>query len=299
MNEYGLTETTITCCAEINITQKNLNCIGKPINNCDIQIIDEFNNLLPAGKIGEITVSGECLSKGYLNNPKFNQVKFITLSENQDVVSFKTGDIGYIDENGKVYFVGRKEENRKINGIRCSLTEIEYIIQSMQGVSDAAAVIYQKERLEKIILFVIGTKDISVEDLELKVKQKLYLQSIPLVIIKTDHIPITDSGKKDTKLLLLRYIDQITNSIEVDLIEHRDEYEIEIEKLWCKLLEVDKVENNKSFFEVGGNSLLLMEMFKSLEEKYGEQVKLVDLFNYPTIKTFSEYLRSVIKAAQI
>lgn len=291
INEYGLTETTIACCAELDITSDNLNCIGKPISNCNIRIIDEFNNILSTNQIGEIAVSGACLSKGYLNNHKSNQEKFIIL---EDILFFKTGDFGYMDPYGKVYFVGRKEENRKINGIRFSLTEIEYIIQTIRGVSDVAATVFRKNNLEKIIIFVTGTEEVIAEEIEERVKQKLYLQSIPLLIIKTDSIPVNDSGKKDTDSLLEKYVNQVLNNIGGGSNEQGDDLEREIEQLWCRLLEVNQVANDKPFFEVGGNSLLLMEMFKTLEEKYGSRVKLVDLFNYPTIKLFSDYLRKLI-----
>ncbi len=203
VNLYGPTE--ITCNCAYHIIDKNLPYegqipIGKHFDNEEILLLDENNKLIvEAGKTGEICVRGTALALGYYNNQEQTNKSFVQNPLNNSYIEmiYKTGDLGYLGEDGNLYFAGRKDFQIKHMGHRIELEEIELEIQKIDKIERVCS-IYNHEK-SKLYAFYIG--DIDKKELREALSNKLPIFMIPNVIRKIEEFPLTKNGKIDRKLL--------------------------------------------------------------------------------------------------
>lgn len=203
VNLYGPTE--ITCNCTYHIINKNTEYekqipAGKPFDNEQVFLLDEKNQQITKTKeIGEICVKGTALALGYYNDLKQTREKFIQNPSNEkynDLI-YKTGDMGYFDEKGDLYFSGRKDFQIKHMGHRIELEEIERAMEKIEKV-ERACCIYREEK-SKIYGFYIG--DITKIELHDKLKETLPIYMLPNVLTKLEEMPVTKNGKIDRKQL--------------------------------------------------------------------------------------------------
>ncbi|MDN3295050.1 amino acid adenylation domain-containing protein [Streptomyces ficellus] len=117
--------------------------IGRPVNNTDLYILDEDLRSVAPGQTGEICVAGLGVGAGYLNAPALNEERFVTapLDGGRDVAVYRTGDMGYVRDDGELMCVGRVDTQVKIRGMRIDLGEVENAVRSCQGVRDAVVLV--------------------------------------------------------------------------------------------------------------------------------------------------------------
>ena len=205
VNLYGPTE--ITCNCAYHIIDKNLPYegqipIGKHFDNEEILLLDENNKLIvEAGKTGEICVRGTALALGYYNNQEQTNKSFVQNPLNNSYIEmiYKTGDLGYLGEDGNLYFAGRKDFQIKHMGHRIELEEIELEIQKIDKIERVCS-IYNHEK-SKLYAFYVG--DIDKKELRDALSNKLPIFMIPNVIRKIEEFPLTKNGKIDRKQLAL------------------------------------------------------------------------------------------------
>ena len=139
INEYGPTETTITCIYYLHrkgSATRNFVPIGKPVANTTIYLLDRNLQLVPYGAKGEIYVGGAGVSRGYLNRDELTRENFISNPHNPGETIYKSGDLGRWLEDGNIEFLGRADNQIKIRGFRIEPGEIELSIKSITGLSD-------------------------------------------------------------------------------------------------------------------------------------------------------------------
>ena len=139
-NEYGPTEATVGCIVHL-VNETNEPCIGKPIPGVDVIIANESNQPLPVGCAGEILLSGKSVIGGYLKPSESNALKF-TRIEGKEGVFYRTGDVGKLTGRGIYEYLGRTDDQVKLNGYRIELAEVEANIKKIEHVDDAAVVIH-------------------------------------------------------------------------------------------------------------------------------------------------------------
>ncbi len=205
VNLYGPTE--ITCNCTYHIINKNTEYekqipAGKSFDNEQVFLLDEKNQQITKAKeIGEICVKGTALALGYYNDLKQTREKFIQnpANEKYNDLIYKTGDLGYFDETGDLYFCGRKDFQIKHMGHRIELEEIERAMEKIEKV-ERACCIYREEK-SKIYGFYIG--EITKIELHDKLKETLPIYMLPNVLTKLEEMPVTKNGKIDRKQLKL------------------------------------------------------------------------------------------------
>lgn len=203
VNLYGPTE--ITCNCAYHIIDKELKYekqipIGKAFDNEQVFLLDENNKQInEVEKSGEICVKGTALALGYYNERKQTAEKFIQnpLNDKYNDLIYRTGDMGYLDEEGNLYFSGRKDFQIKHMGHRIELEEIEIAMAKIDEV-ERVCCIYKEEK-SKLYGFYIG--NISKADLHSKLKENLPVYMIPNVLMQLDELPLTKNGKIDRKQL--------------------------------------------------------------------------------------------------
>lgn len=206
---YGLTE-TVTVCAVNNFTHNRRGSMGYMLSGLDA-IVTEPDGTTPlaAGEKGEIAIAGDTLMNGYLDNEQENARVFFTCGGKKYV---RTGDFGYMDEDGFLYFVQRLKRIIKISGISVYPKEIETSALEISGVTGASAVEYKVGGKTKIALYLTGAQ----QDAKLvrkKIENDLSRYAVPTIVEVLDALPVTPVMKIDTRALTERAQESVRREV--------------------------------------------------------------------------------------
>ncbi|WP_459209765.1 amino acid adenylation domain-containing protein [Aquimarina rhabdastrellae] len=288
-NEYGPTESTVGCTVFEVISKEKIN-IGKPIRNTDIFILSENLQQQIKGAIGEICVGGSGIARGYLNREELTSQKFIDNPFSNNSKLYRTGDLGYFLEDDNIQFIGRKDNQQKLNGYRIELGEIESIINQYLGINSAAVVINDIRSNEKNLeAYLVTNKAISTSKLRSYLEEFLPNYMIPNKFFDLERLPLTLNGKVDKSKLLNFDYDQIVD--ENMFVEPQTEEEYKLVKIWKEILQIDEIGIIDDFFSLGGNSLKAMKIIIN-SKKEGLEYKVKDIFKYRTIRDISTYIKN-------
>lgn len=194
---YGLTE-TVTVCAVNNYAHNKRTSMGRMLSGLKAAVVEPEGNVpLAAGERGELVFSGSTLMNGYLGKAEENAKVFIDIDGERYV---RSGDFGYMDDEGFLYFVQRLKRIIKISGISVYPKEIETAALSLSGVTGACAVEYKDGGKTRIALFLTGKKH---ERSEVKsfIESELSRYAVPTIVEYIDAIPMTPVMKADTRAL--------------------------------------------------------------------------------------------------
>ncbi|OPZ85875.1 MAG: Gramicidin S synthase 2 [Firmicutes bacterium ADurb.Bin419] len=290
VNEYGPTENSVVSTVYRNMKAENPILIGKPISNVNAYIVNIDNNLLPIGIPGEICLFGKNLARGYLNNDELTNSKFLQMPFLQGRKVYKTGDMGRWISDGNIDYLGRTDNQVKIRGYRIEIEEIEKCLLKHISIKNAVVDVRKKDNGSYYICaFYLAQNELDVHELKLYLKKELPEYMIPEVFVKLDYMPLTSNGKIDRNALpdsVIKY----SNSEQI--VEAETETEKVILNDWKEVLELDNISINDNFFDIGGNSILLMRVHAKLDKRYPGIFKIADFFSYPNIYQLSQYLKS-------
>ncbi|MFN6478156.1 non-ribosomal peptide synthetase [Nostoc sp. DedQUE07] len=295
--------------------------IGKAIANTQIHILDEYLQPVPVGVPGELHIGGVGLARGYLNRPELTQEKFITNPFGTGRL-YKTGDLARYLPDGNIEYIGRIDNQVKIRGFRIEIGEIEAALSQHSDVqicciiareetpdntcTERSRSVSQRGRSKRLVAYVVPQKDITcterlvpseaevsrstltTSELRQFLSNKLPGYMIPNVFVMLESLPLTPNGKVDRRALPAPDLQQELS----DYVMPNTEVESIIAGIWEKALAVEKVGIYNNFFELGGHSLLLVKINHELQEELGLELSIVDMFNYPTIHSLSQYLNT-------
>ena len=236
--------------------------IGKPVYNTQMYITDMHCSLVPIGVTGELCIAGDNVGQGYLNNPELTAEKFIDNPFGEGKM-YRTGDLAYWREDGNIIFVGRNDDQVKINGQRIELAEIESVICRINTVDSAAIIIKKINNKDSIVAFYTG--EIGYENHIKEIcSNKLPKYMVPGIIVHLDNLPLNNNGKLDKKRLAEI---NVTFSISEESIEPVNDTETKICKAFESILNAEKIGRNSDFFDYGGTSLLMISLLSTDELK--------------------------------
>ncbi len=288
-NAYGPTEVT-ACCSCALITNANDITIGKSFEYAPIYICNQNLGLCPKYVPGEICVTGNGISNGYLNSPELTQKSFVKNPYGEGTL-YRTGDIGYYREDGNIVYIGRKDFQIKIRGLRVELSEIENKILELPEIKNCS-VLYKKEENDAYLVcfYTVNTK-IEVSKIRSNLKKSLPLYMVPKYMICLETMPITANGKVNKKLL---------ENYEIKKEQTRSYVapQTDFEKLACHVWEQllnTKVGIEDDIFELGADSLLAIK-FKTELLAHEINVPYSDIFKYTTVKELGESYYKAIPA---
>lgn len=288
-NHYGPAETHVATTYTLNSSIETLEPpIGKPISNSHVYILDADNNLLPVNTVGQIAISGDCVGNGYINNSKLTQKKFITDKFTNSGKMYLTGDLGYVDTSGLIYFLGRNDFQVKVNGFRIELEEIETALHSHPDITNCI-VLSQKNNLHTfLIAYYISNQNISETELRKYLKNKLPEYMVPHYLIKLDQLPYNLNGKIDRKNLPLPNFEIINKNI----IPPRNDIDQILISVLSKILNINNISISDSFFELGGDSLTAINLCAKIYSELNVQIFVKDVLENPIIKDLSDVISS-------
>lgn len=260
--------------------------IGKPIDNTEIYIIDKSDAVLSKSQTGELVICGVNLARGYLNSEELTNEKFFLLNVDEEIKrAYRTGDEAYFDETGEIIYKGRIDTQVKLRGFRIELTEIENTLLSHPDVCECTCIVKDEgQENAHIVAFVVSSSNI---ELKQYVSQFLPDYMVPAKIVNVEQVPVTSSGKADRK--------QLATVLDIPVKEQSDGQkksgaEQKLLQIWGRLLRTKKVNIDSNFFDLGGNSLLLVQMALLIKKEFNKDVDVITIMEYPTIKMLAKYL---------
>lgn len=292
INIFGQTETTgIICYYKTKPTESltGIVPIGKPIPDTDIFILDEESNIVPEGIEGELCVSNVCVAKGYINNSELTDNKFIDNKFNPKSSNkiYRTGDL-VVSRNNIIYYIGRKDNQVKIRGMRVEIGEIEYTINEIANVEQAIVIPIKQDNNIKLTAFIKESIGCELKNDFIKeyLSKKIPAHMIPNDIILVKNFPLTPNGKID-RLKLSEY-----NLHKVETIgdNNLNDIESKLLPLWQNVLRKNSISVNDDFFSLGGDSLSAVNLFILIEKKFQKHLPISVLYQSPTISKLAKTL---------
>lgn len=284
-NLYGPTEATIWATGYLVEDAENVKNIpiGRPLDNLNIFILDEYNDIMQGGSSGEICISGVALAEGYLYRQELTEEKFISL--NDGTIVYKTGDVGYIDTNGQLINAGRKDRQVKCNGYRIELGEIEHNLLLNEQIDSVAVVKLEDENHLDILVAYYVSKGNEIGSAELREYLKQFVPDfmLPNLYISLEKLPLTLNKKIDYRALP-------QPSFEVKLVESDGNILSTILAVWNEAFRRQDIRNSDNFFELGGNSLIALKISSRLRKQLNCSISLSDIFLHPTINELSKLI---------
>ncbi|MCD8542831.1 MAG: AMP-binding protein [Gammaproteobacteria bacterium] len=235
---YGLSEATcVSTFKKIENSTSELNCIGKPIANVTLSIVDEKGNIVPKNHIGEIKIHGISVGRPHKLNIQ-NPCPPLKTSSSLKLNSLLTGDLGIMSSSGEIKFLGRNDDQIKRFGNRFSIEDVQFIVCKIENILDCRVVIKKSQSEEKIIAFIITSCPISNETLFNSFKKLGASYMCPNQFIIISEFPLTENGKIDNLALL-----SILSTQEMTPRENQeDSFENHLISTWCKVLNYSSTE---------------------------------------------------------
>jgi amino acid adenylation domain-containing protein len=319
VNAYGPTEsttfTTYHCVEEVDDDARSLP-IGRPISNTSVYILDAHLQPVPVGVVGELYIGGDGLARGYLNRPDLTADRFIQISVDgiADARLYKSGDFARYLSDGSIDFVGRIDGQVKIRGFRVELQEIEAALAQQPGVANAVVIPVKREHAGvTLAAYVVPAAGAHVEpnDLRNRLRETVPEYMVPSTFVMVDAIPMTPNGKANRALLSAMQHDEVAvrptratgpsataatstpiaaSTAATQFVAPRSQLESQLARIWEELLGIAPIGVMDNFFDLGGHSLLLVQLIARIEQRFDKTVPVALLFESPTIEALANAL---------
>ncbi len=298
-NLYGPSECILaTCFAVEHVTADQASVsIGKAIAGREILILDENQAPCPGDVTGEIYIRSDYLTLGYLGCQSETDSKFIQNPCHNDYPDpvYRTGDLGRWALDGQVEFAGRKDSQVKLRGMRVELGEIEAALQSVKEIDTCAVVVHtalhkrknliakdrdsrknvEADEQQVLIAYFTTTDDLCSADLQQILAERLPSHMIPQRFITLSEMPVNANRKLDR--IALESLDYKRLQHEKKYVAPRNANELAIAEIWSEVLGIDRIGVDDSFFELGGDSLLAMQVLNRIRRNISANLSFRDL----------------------
>jgi non-ribosomal peptide synthetase component E (peptide arylation enzyme)/aryl carrier-like protein len=292
-NEYGPTEGTVWSsvyhCQPCELN--NQIPIGCPIANTQIYLLDAQLQPVPIGIVGELYIGGAGVARGYLNRPELTAEKFIPNPFQPGERLYKTGDLACYLPDGTIKFLGRIDHQVKLRGFRLELGEIEAVLNQYPGVQDVAAIVREDESGDqRLVAYVVPSQQqvLTLRELRDFLKERLPDYMMPSAFVLLDSLPLLPNGKVDRHALPVP--EGLRPTLAAAYEAPRSEVERAIATVWRSMLHLEKVGIHDNFFDLGGHSLLMVQVNNKLRDVFNRDLSIVELFQNPTISSLAQYL---------
>lgn len=289
-NLYGPTETSMDACCYHCTSEDthDVTPIGKPIGNMQVYLLDDYLQPVPIGVKGEIYVAGDGVALGYYAKEALTKERFISnpFCKSAQKLMYKTGDFGRYLHNGNIEFVGRLDEQVKINGFRIELPEIEHQLNQHPNIEEAAVIASAGEEKKLCAYLVLKDKTVSVKDVKEYLKRKLPPYMVPSVFEVLAQMPKKSNYKIDR--MALHSMAKGKRTPIDDSTLPGTALEKTVAKYFCEVLGQSTIALEDDFFELGGTSLVLTRLSNLLFSHFDISVPLHQFFKVPTVKGVAE-----------
>jgi amino acid adenylation domain-containing protein len=267
--------------------------IGRPIANTQIYLLDRAGHAVPVGVPGELYIGGVGVARGYYQRPELTAEKFVPdpFSNVAGARLFRTADLARYRPDGAIEFLGRIDHQVKLRGFRIELGEIEAVLSQHPAIKEVVVLAREDAPGDKrLVAYLVSDQEPvpTYNELRRFLKEKLPDYMVPTAFLMLDALPLTTNGKVDRRVL--PEPGRITPELETPYVAPRTEVESAIVAIWKEVLHVEKVGVHDNFFDLGGHSLLMIQVHSALQERLKRDLPVIELFEYPTIDSLARYL---------
>ena len=290
---YGCSEVS-SLCSTYPVSRDQIvtkSPVGKPFNNVCVRLYDSAQNLVPIGTPGEIYVGGAGVTKGYLHRDDLTQEKFVMIDGQR---FYRTGDLGRFRPDGNLEFLGRTDFQIKLRGIRIELGDIEATLRQAPGVSEGVVMARELARSEKsLVAYVVldQTQNPTLKDIRRFLQAKLPDYMVPAAFVVLEAMPLNPNQKVDRRALPMPTAENLAGFKTV--IPAGNELEQQLTEIWESVLGIQPIGIQNNFFEMGGSSLLAVQMLTQIEKLWGKSLPITTLLQAPTIEDLVLVLNNV------
>jgi len=291
---YGQTESSVNTMGYIDVKETNaVITLGTPLPGVELLVLNEEGEEVEELETGEIVVVSKHIALGYWKNPEATAKVFLYDEELGRM--YRSGDLGEIDYDGSIRFMGRKDHQVKIRGFRVELGEIENRLVEHHSIKEAAVTMIENETGEHQLGAYIVTNGAAVKTPELREYLAQFLPDymIPAYFILLERLPLTPGGKIDRKALPPPEIGEINHTA---FVAPGNWVEIKLQEIWRDVLKypgVIGIEDN--FFHLGGHSLRATVLASRIKKALQVNVPLTEIFKRPTIHKLAAYISAAKK----
>ena len=311
-NTYSISETHDVCTVELtdlSVDGMEVCPVGLPMDGVTVRVLPEGQSTLISSGAGELLIGGRGLARGYLKRPDLDSERFVHWNGER---YYATGDLAEIDASGMTTIIGRDDSMVKIRGYSVYLGAIEEALRSHCDVLDTAVLAETEDEANKrLVAYVVRSSQAtwSVDarsgtsgDLRRLLERYLPLYMVPSRFVELDELPINQqTGKLDRKSLPAPRERRATVEKRTPLPEDATEEQRRraLRELWSEILGVDEdsLEDDWSFFDLGGHSLTGLELTLAIEQTFGIELSGAEIYEHPTISELAAYLESRGKAS--
>ena len=300
-NHYGPTESHVVTSGRVSPAESTAAAqpsIGREIENTQMLILDHWLRPLPSGSIGEMHIASANLAQSYHNAPRLTAERFVPDPNADGERVFKTGDLGYRDEDGCICFVGRADTQVKVRGYRIELEEVRHAFLRHPSVQDAVVSVAETKQ-EKVLCAHIAARG-SVEPKALRefVSSTIPAYMVPSYIVPVQSIPMTKNGKIDYAKLppagsaasTASALEKPEGVIEAPLLD-----------LWKEVLDSNsEIGLKDDFLHIGGSSLSLLQLQLKIQARFAVRMSIAKLVANSSFEPMSRLVRDALeqKAAE-
>ena len=260
--------------------------IGKPIGNTQAYVLDEWQQLVPVGVVGELCIGGPGLARGYWQRAELTGERFIPhpFSAVAGERLYRTGDAVRYRADGELEFVGRKDQQVKVRGYRIELGEVESVLAQHPGVAECVVVARADAEStdNRLLAYVVSQPEQTVQVGEMRayIEKRLPNYMVPAQFVMLDSLPLTANGKIDRQALPAP--DQSRPQLEVGYVAPVTPEEEILAGIFEHTLKVEPVGIHDNFFDLGGDSLRAIQVISKARGR-GLSLSISQLFQYATI----------------
>ena len=285
-NEYGPTEATVGCMIHRYDPQRDHRAsvpIGRPAANTRILVLDEHLQPVAPNIVGELYIGGAGLASGYLGEPALTAERFISDPFRPGERLYRSGDLAQHLPEGVIEFLGRDDDQIKVRGHRIHLTEIRHVLAEHPKVRDSTVRRLQdSDGRSVVVAYYVSDSEIDARELRAFTHERLGQAAVPSAFVFLRQLPLTLNGKVDIDAL--PGLDAIRQQSPFAGEQPRTAVEQKLTEIWCRLLRFKRLGIRESFFDLGGDSLMAVQLFLEIETTFGVQIPASVLFSDGTIE---------------
>lgn len=293
VNMYGITETTVHVTYRVIRETDTMgdpdSLIGVPIPDLQVHLLDTELKPVRTGDVGEICVGGLGVTHGYLNRPELTAERFVPDPfSNYGMKLYRSGDLARRRDDGELVYLGRGDNQVKINGFRIELGEIEAALNDYPGIQQACVIAHASDdggqRLAAY--FVAATGAPAISELSGFLSKRLPPQMMPAFYTSLKSLPLTSNGKVDRAALPKPE----TGSSAITAANFKTPMESKVAAIWRGVLGASAVGADDNFFDIGGTSVLLVAVRAQLQQEIGSSIPVTWMFEFTTVSTLAAKL---------
>ena len=287
-NMYGPTETTIWSTIH-RVAEGGQVPLGKPIDHTSIVVADAALQPVPSGVAGELLIAGLGLARGYLGRDELTADRFVYAKMGGVTQRYyRTGDLVRRARDGRLDYIARLDNQIKLRGFRIELGEIEAVLERHPLVREAAVIVRTNGAGDpQLVAYLSWTAEPATPaEIRQFVGASLPTYMVPSIVVSLEEFPRTLNGKLDRKALP-EPSDWAATSAR-DYVAPRTAAEVEVAAIWCELLGLARVGVDDSFFDLGGHSLLVVQLASRLRDRLGVELGLRDIYDASSLGSLAE-----------